>query len=294
MMLDMKRTFDEVVESPRHARRRPSRSWTTPSTRRCRARSPARRSTWRWRSSASCARRADGRQLGPDRRRHPAVPLRAGLPRRARAARRRSSTAGSSGCCWRRRGGPAAAGSSTAGFGMVTGALTKILGGQVLQRPADVRGRPGHDVRRLPGSGPSRPTSCCRRPARRSWSWRRPSRTRCARRRTSSSGSARSGCRSPAWSSTGPARAGAASLSADEAMAAAERLEEASPTAPAHRGAAAAARGPGADGRAGGGAAARFAAAHPDVATAVVPALAGDVHDLDGLRVIGGAARRQG
>jgi len=32
----------------------------------------------------------------------------------------------------------------------------------------------------------------------------------------------------------------------------------------------------------------RFAAAHPSVATAVVPALAGDVHDLDGLRVIGG------
>lgn len=32
---------------------------------------------------------------------------------------------------------------------------------------------------------------------------------------------------------------------------------------------------------------ARFAAAHPDVATAVVPALAGDVHDLDGLRRVG-------
>jgi anion-transporting ArsA/GET3 family ATPase len=31
----------------------------------------------------------------------------------------------------------------------------------------------------------------------------------------------------------------------------------------------------------------RFAAAHPTVATAVVPALAGDVHDLAGLRVIG-------
>jgi anion-transporting ArsA/GET3 family ATPase len=32
----------------------------------------------------------------------------------------------------------------------------------------------------------------------------------------------------------------------------------------------------------------RFATSHPDVATAVVPALASDVHDLDGLRVIGG------
>ena len=31
----------------------------------------------------------------------------------------------------------------------------------------------------------------------------------------------------------------------------------------------------------------RFAAAHPNVATAVVPALAGDVHDLAGLRVVG-------
>jgi hypothetical protein len=32
---------------------------------------------------------------------------------------------------------------------------------------------------------------------------------------------------------------------------------------------------------------ARFAAAHPRVPTAVVPALAGDVHDLDGLREVG-------
>jgi anion-transporting ArsA/GET3 family ATPase len=32
----------------------------------------------------------------------------------------------------------------------------------------------------------------------------------------------------------------------------------------------------------------RFAAAHPDVPTAVVPALSTDVHDLDGLRVVGG------
>jgi hypothetical protein len=31
----------------------------------------------------------------------------------------------------------------------------------------------------------------------------------------------------------------------------------------------------------------RFAAAHPNVATTVVPALAGDVHDLEGLREVG-------
>jgi anion-transporting ArsA/GET3 family ATPase len=78
-------------------------------------------------------------------------------------------------------------------------------------------------------------------------------------------------------------------LSADEAMAAATRLRrEASPTSPLTAGLLrlhadrqrtvereAVLR-------------ERFAAAHPSVATAVVPALAGDVHDLDGLRVIGG------
>lgn len=38
----------------------------------------------------------------------------------------------------------------------------------------------------------------------------------------------------------------------------------------------------------------RFAASHPAVPTAVVPALAGDVHDLDGLRTIGERLARQG
>jgi anion-transporting ArsA/GET3 family ATPase len=38
---------------------------------------------------------------------------------------------------------------------------------------------------------------------------------------------------------------------------------------------------------------ARFATAHPQVATAVVPALAGDVHDLDGLRTIGDLLAKQ-
>jgi anion-transporting ArsA/GET3 family ATPase len=37
----------------------------------------------------------------------------------------------------------------------------------------------------------------------------------------------------------------------------------------------------------------RFAASHPQVPTAVVPALAGDVHDLDGLRAIGESLARQ-
>jgi anion-transporting ArsA/GET3 family ATPase len=79
------------------------------------------------------------------------------------------------------------------------------------------------------------------------------------------------------------------SLSADEAMAAAARLRRSgsSPTAPLTAGLLrlhadrvrlvereAVLRD-------------RFAAAHPTVPAAVVPALAGDVHDLDGLRVIG-------
>ena len=57
MMLDMKRTFDEVViahSTPEKAAGDPGR---TRSTWRCRPRSPARRSTWRWRSWASCTAR---------------------------------------------------------------------------------------------------------------------------------------------------------------------------------------------------------------------------------------------
>jgi anion-transporting ArsA/GET3 family ATPase len=38
----------------------------------------------------------------------------------------------------------------------------------------------------------------------------------------------------------------------------------------------------------------RFAASHPAVPTAVVPALAGDVHDLDGLRAVGDLLSEQG
>ncbi len=37
----------------------------------------------------------------------------------------------------------------------------------------------------------------------------------------------------------------------------------------------------------------RFVASHPQVPTAVVPAMAADIHDLDGLRAIGGAMARQ-
>ena len=84
-----------------------------------------------------------------------------------------------------------------AGFGVVTGVLTKILGTQVLQGRADVRLRAGHDVRRLPRAGRLHLSAAAGARAPRSWSSRRPRTTRCGRRRTSSSGSTRSGCRWP-------------------------------------------------------------------------------------------------
>ena len=56
MMLDMKRTFDEVVRA-RPAPEKAEQILEQPLLHRaCRARSPARRSTWRWRSSASSTR----------------------------------------------------------------------------------------------------------------------------------------------------------------------------------------------------------------------------------------------
>ena len=62
MMLDMKRTFDDVVIAHCTAGEGRAPSCRTRSTRRCRPPSPAPRSTWRWRSSASCTTKheADG------------------------------------------------------------------------------------------------------------------------------------------------------------------------------------------------------------------------------------------
>ena len=80
-------------------------------------------------------------------------------------------------------------------------------------RHADVRGRVRHPVRRVPAA---RPEDLRAAPGRRYGVPRRRrarSRTRCARRRTSSSGSARTTCRWPGWSSTGPARRRRATLS---------------------------------------------------------------------------------
>jgi anion-transporting ArsA/GET3 family ATPase len=75
-------------------------------------------------------------------------------------------------------------------------------------------------------------------------------------------------------------------LSAEEAIAAAQRLRKLDPTSPAGgllRLHADRARIVEREARLRD----RFAAAHPSVPTAVVPALAGDVHDLDGLRRVG-------
>ena len=183
--------------------RRRSRSWRTPSTSRCPARSRAPRSTWRWRSSGSSTDAAEDRRLRPDRRRHPAVPVGAGLPRRARAALELP----------RRPVHPAAAGAGprpgAADDGRVSGwsrtRMTKVLGAQVLRDMqtfvaafdtlfGGFRQRAQKTFELLQADG-----------RRSSWS-RRRSRTRCARRRTSSSGSARTGCRWPGWSSTAPRR----------------------------------------------------------------------------------------
>ena len=88
---------------------------------------------------------------------------------------------------------------------MVTGALSKILGGQFITDLqtfvaaldtvfGGFRARAQQTYALLQADG----TAFLVSP--------RPSRTRCARRRTSSSGSARSGCPWPGWWSTGPRR----------------------------------------------------------------------------------------
>ena len=198
MMLDMKRTFDEVVEAqatPEKAKQileNPFYIALSSLVRR------ARRSTWRWRSSASSsatpARPATYDLIVVD-----TPPSRSALdfldaPERlssfldGRFVRLLLAPAR----------GPARI--MTAGLGLVTGALSKILGGQFITdlqtfvaaldtvfggfraaRRADLRAAAGprHGV-----------------PRRRRL--RRP--TRCVRRRTSSSGSTRTGCRSPGWS----------------------------------------------------------------------------------------------
>ena len=92
----------------------------------------------------------------------------------------------------------------TAGFGMVTNALTQIIGAQVLR---DMKTFVAAFDTLFGGfrQRAQRTFELLQAGVRRSsWS-RHRSPTRCARRRTSWSGCARSGCRSPGWWSTGPA-----------------------------------------------------------------------------------------
>ena len=172
--------------------------------------------------------RARGRRRGPwdlDRRRHPAVAVGAGLPRRAQAARlvpRRPAHPHA-----RRRPPRPAAGPTCGSSGP----------GSVRSRRADQCSarRCSRDLQTFVAAldtmfggfreRAERRTRCSRRPGRRSSSWPRPSRTRCARRRTSSSGSPRSGCRWPGWCSTGCTTGAAARCPREQALAAAERLE---------------------------------------------------------------------
>ena len=86
MMLDMKRTFDEIVIA-HPTPNAPRRFWRTLLPSSSRVHSPAPRNTWRWRNSANCAP-AVGRQGSWDLIvvDTPPVALRAGFPGCAQAA----------------------------------------------------------------------------------------------------------------------------------------------------------------------------------------------------------------
>ena len=254
MMLDMKRTFDEVVESQ-----------ATPEKARQILDNPFyQRAVQLLRRDAGVhgdgearpdpPRRPHGGELRPDRGRHAAVTLGAGLPRRPRAALELP----------RRPVHPAAAGSGARSGADDDG---RVRHGHQRADQGPRRARCCATCRpswprstrcsAASASGASRPSACCRTTARRS-SWSpHPSRTRCARRRTSSNGSARTRCRSRGWSSTAPRRRRTGTLTAEEAC----RRGRASARGPASvglagRGTAAAARRPAPAGRTRGDAAA--------------------------------------
>ncbi len=90
--------------------------------------SRARRSTWRWRSSArsSATGTYDLDRASTPRRRAPRS-----ISWTRPSGSRASSTAGSSGCCCAPAKGPAKL--MTAGFSVVTNALNRVLGAQVLR-----------------------------------------------------------------------------------------------------------------------------------------------------------------
>ena len=182
----------------------------------------------------------------------------------------------------------------TAGFGMVTGALSKILGGQFLSDLQTfvsaldtvfggfrARAQQTYALLQAPGTAflvVAAPETDALREA--AYFVERLSEDRMP-------------LAGLVVNRASPAPLG--TLSADEAMAASSRLqrEAGSPTAPLTAGLLRlhADRERIVEREA--GLRERFGAAHPGVATAVVPALAGDVHDLAGLRVIGDLLAKQ-
>ena len=162
MMLDMKRTFDEVVvahSEPEQGRADPREPLLPGRLQLVRR---ARRSTWRWRSSASCRGErtaAAAAPVGPHRRRHPAVAVGARLPRRPEAARlvpRRPVHPAHLDAPAKAGGRAGLQASSTWASASSRRTLTKVLGGEMLARRADLRRRARHDVRRVPRSAPTR------------------------------------------------------------------------------------------------------------------------------------------
>ena len=98
MMLDMKRTFDELVLAHTDAERA-EQIFANPFYQ---SLSSSFAGTQEYMAMEKLGQLHDAGHVGPRGRRHATEPLRAGLPRRPEAARARSSTAGSSACSPRR------------------------------------------------------------------------------------------------------------------------------------------------------------------------------------------------
>ena len=283
MMLDMKRTFDEVVESQAS----PEKAAQILANPFYQALSSSFAGTQEYMAMEKLGQlHADAQATGRwdlivvDT---PAVPVRAGLPGRARAAvglpgRPVHPAAADPGP----RPGPADDGRARHRHRRDGQDPRR----QMLRDVQTFVGRVRHPVRRLPAAGPADlPAAPGRRTAFLVVAAPEPDALREAAFFVERL--ARSGCRSRAWWSTGPAPTpggrlirGAGGRGGGAARRGAARR--------AHRGAAPAAR------RAARASSTRetrlrrrFASAHPDVPTAVVPALSTDVHDLDGLRLVG-------